>query len=210
MEHKTFISYKYSEAKDLRDEIIKKMGDAASYYQGETSDSPDLTDLKTETIKRRLKDMLYSTTVTIIIISPNMHESRWIDWEIAYSLKSITREDRTSHPNGLVGVIQKVNGGYGWFKEEKTNADGCVVTSYKDICLSPLIYLNRYNKKEPQFICDLCRTVDPLTGSYLSYVEEDEFLAHVSKYVNNAFDKCQNDASGYHLVKETNSPAPLP
>ena len=47
MAHKTFISYKYSEAQDLRDRIIKALGDDASYYQGETSDSPDLTDTST-------------------------------------------------------------------------------------------------------------------------------------------------------------------
>ena len=44
MAHKTFISYKYSEAQNLRDRIIKALGDDASYYKGETSDSPDLTD----------------------------------------------------------------------------------------------------------------------------------------------------------------------
>lgn len=44
MAHKTFISYKYSEARTLRDKIIDAMGEDASYYQGETSDSPDLTD----------------------------------------------------------------------------------------------------------------------------------------------------------------------
>ena len=37
MAHKTFISYKYSEATDLRDRIIEAMGDDATYYQGETS-----------------------------------------------------------------------------------------------------------------------------------------------------------------------------
>ena len=41
MAHKTFISYKYSEAQGLRDDIIKKLGDDASYYKGETSESPD-------------------------------------------------------------------------------------------------------------------------------------------------------------------------
>ena len=75
MAHKTFISYKYSEAQDLRDRIIKALGDDASYYQGETSDSPDLTDTSTENIKKNLKDMMYDTSVTIVIISP--HSIRW-------------------------------------------------------------------------------------------------------------------------------------
>lgn len=96
MAHKTFISYKYSEAQDLRDRIIKALGDDASYYQGETSDSPDLTDTSTENIKKNLKDMMYDTSVTIVIISPHIKESKWIDWEIEYCLKNITRKNRTS------------------------------------------------------------------------------------------------------------------
>ena len=52
MAHKTFISYKYSEARDLRDAIIDSLGDDATYYKGETSDSPDLTDTTTEISKK--------------------------------------------------------------------------------------------------------------------------------------------------------------
>ena len=85
MSHKTFISYKYSESQELRDKIVEALGQDAKYYKGETSDSPDLTDMKTETIKNHLKDMLFDTTVTVVIISPNMKKSKWIDWEIEYS-----------------------------------------------------------------------------------------------------------------------------
>ena len=53
MLHKTFISYKWSEAQDLRDRIIGALGEAASYYKGETSDSPDLTDTSTENTKNQ-------------------------------------------------------------------------------------------------------------------------------------------------------------
>ena len=44
MAHKTFISYKFSEATRLRNRIIEAMGDDATYYKGETSDSPDMSD----------------------------------------------------------------------------------------------------------------------------------------------------------------------
>ena len=58
MAHKTFISYKYSEAQTLRDDIISALGKNADYYKGETSDSPDLTDTSTENIKEKLKNFL--------------------------------------------------------------------------------------------------------------------------------------------------------
>lgn len=87
MAHKTFISYKWSEAQKLRDDIITALGEDATYYKGETSESPDLTDTSTENIKKNLRDMMYDTSVTIVIISPNMKKSKWIDWEIEYCLK---------------------------------------------------------------------------------------------------------------------------
>lgn len=85
MARKTFISYKYSEARDLRDDILDALGEDAQYYKGETSDSPDLTDTTTENIKKNLRDMIYETSVSIVIISPSMIDSEWIDWEIEYS-----------------------------------------------------------------------------------------------------------------------------
>ena len=75
MAHKTFISYKYSEATDLRDRIIKAMGEDATYYKGETSDSPDMSDETNRKIQAYLKDCMYSTAVTIVILSPHMKES---------------------------------------------------------------------------------------------------------------------------------------
>ena len=146
MSHKTFISYKYSESQTLRDKIIKALGDDATYYKGETSDSPDLTDTSTENIKKNLKDMMYDTSVTIVILSPKMTDSKWIDWEIEYSLKDITRKGRTSHTNGVVGVIKKENGNYSWFKENTTNSHGKSTTKYKMDKVFDIISKNHFNR----------------------------------------------------------------
>ena len=201
MAHKTFISYKYSEATDLRDRIIKALGDDATYYKGETCDSPDLTDTATENIKKNLKDMMYDTSVTMVIVSPNMKKSKWIDWEIEYCLKSITRKERTSHTNGVVGVIMKYNGGYSWFKASDKNEDGCVSSSYDETKVYDIINKNRFNQNPKVYSCSKCKTVNALTGSYIAYVEEEDFLADPSKYIDNAYDKSENDASGYDLSK---------
>lgn len=207
MAHKTFISYKYDEAQRLRDDIIKALGDDATYYKGETSDSPDLTDTSTENIKRVLRDMMYDTSVTIVIISPRMKESKWIDWEIEYCLKNITRKDRTSHTNGVVGVIMKCNGGYDWFKQTTLNSDGCYSSSYDDSFLYDIIIKNRFNQNPKRYTCPICKTVNALTGSYISFVEEDDFLKDPQSYIDNAYNKSENDAEGYDLVKQRSSPS---
>lgn len=201
MARKTFISYKYSEAQDTRDDILEALGDDATYYTGETSDSPDLTDLTTDSIKENLKDMMYGTTVTIVVVSPNFKKSNWIDWEIEYCLKEISREGRTSKTNGVVGVIQKRNGGYDWLIESSTKDDGCSVRTIVQKLLYPIINDNRFNKEPSVYACDDCKTYDQLEGSFISLIEEHRFLADPDEFVENAFSKAE-DSGNYELVKQ--------
>ncbi|MCD4643703.1 hypothetical protein AR454_16580 [Bacillus mycoides] len=200
MAYKTFISYKYSETQDLRDSILEALGEDAKYYQGETSDSPDLTDTTTENIKRHLRDMIYGTSVTIVVISPNMKDSQWIDWEIEYSLKEISREDKTSRTNGIIGVIMKHNGGYGWIETKSTNEDGCKPRAISNDKLYSIIYNNRFNVKTPKYTCEKCQTVDMLSGSYISLVNEEDFIANPNKYIENAFEKSK-EIHNFNIVK---------
>ncbi len=201
MAHKTFISYKYSEAQELRDKIIASLGDDATYYKGETADSPDLTDTTTENIKRNLRNMMYDTSVTIVILSPNIKKSKWIDWEIEYCLKNNTRKERTSHTNGVVGVIMKVEGSYDWLKKKKINSDNCIVSIFDTDKLYDIINNNRFNQSPKVYACSRCQCINELTGNYISFVEEDAFLANPGYYIDNAYNKSEGDACGYVLTK---------
>ncbi len=200
MAHKTFISYKYSEARRLRDKIIDALGEDATYYQGETSDSPNLTDTSTENIKKNLTGMMYNTSVTIVIISPNMKQSKWIDWEIEYCLKEISRKGRTSRTNGVVGVVMKYNGGYSWLRSSTNQSDGHTSTSNDTTKLYDIINNNRFNQTPKKYFCDECKTFDRLTGSYISIIEEEEFLDDPNKFIDNAYEKSEK-TSNYILTK---------
>ncbi len=201
MTHKTFISYKYSEARDLRDAILEALGGDAIYYQGETADSPDLTDNATSTIKQNLSNMMYGTSVTIVVLSPKMMRSKWINWEIEYCLKEITRKDRTSKTNGLVGVVQAVNGDYSWLVRSESRADGCQVRYIKSHVLYPIIYENRFNLHGKAYSCSHCKTYDRLSASYFSILDENEFLANPSIVIENAFEKSEKSHE-FKLVKQ--------
>lgn len=201
MAKKTFISYKYSEAKDLRDDIIEALGDDASYYSGETSDSPDMTDKTTDYIRGKLKDMIYSTSVTIVIISPNMKMSEWIDWEIEYSLKQIKRGDVASGTNGIIGVVMKYNEGYSWLRPTKINVDGCSSISTNIDYLYAIITKNRFNQDPKVYSCDKCQTVNQLQGSYISLINQEEFLSNPNYYIENAYDKSK-DINNYEVSRK--------
>jgi len=202
MARKTFISYKHSEAIDLRDEILKSLGEDASYYKGETSDSPDLTDTSTENIKESLKDMMFATSISIVIISPNMINSDWIDWEIEYTLKEIKRGDTKSRTNGLVGVVMKVEDSYDWLVSHIKKEDGCTIRHTNTTKLYDIINSNRFNNiTENKYFCSTCKSYDKLTGSYMSLIKEEDFLADPTKFIENAYDKSQN-LDDFNLTKE--------
>ncbi|EGP5096642.1 TPA: TIR domain-containing protein [Enterococcus faecium] len=201
MARKTFISYKYSEAQSLRDTILASMGDDATYYRGETSDSPDLTDSSTDNIKNNLKNMIFNTSVTIVIISPHMKESNWIDWEIEYSLKEYKRNSRASKTNGLVGVIQKVDGDYSWLIKKQTKKDGHNTIYHDTSKLFDIINNNRFNQNPIEYYCEQCRTVDNKSGSYITLVTEEVFLNNISDYIEDAYNKSQK-LWNYELCKK--------
>ena len=106
MARKTFISYKYRDGTTTRDKIIGALGSDASYYQGETSASPDMGDLKTATIRKKLADMIFDTSVMIVVISQNVDQSAWVTWEINYATSRQTRDGRQSQPDGIVMAIE--------------------------------------------------------------------------------------------------------
>lgn len=199
--YSTFISYKYSEANHLRDRIVDSLGDDSKYYKGETSESPDLSDRKTEYIRENLKNLIYSTSVTIVIISPHMTQSKWIDWEIEYSLKQIKRNDRTSGTNGVLGVVMKCNGDYTWLRSSVHKKDGHITISTDTSYLFDIINKNRMNEKEFKYLCKDCHSIDFLNGSYISLIEEETFLNNPNKYINNAYEKSKN-ISNYKIVRK--------
>lgn len=202
MARETFIAYKYSEAQDLRDRIIEKLGNDASFYRGETSSSPDLTDTSTENIKNNLKNMIFGTSVTIVIVSPNLKYSDWVDWEIEYSLKEYKRGDTTSRTNGIVGVVMKVNGSYDWLISHSINSDGCSSRSIDDSYLYSIINNNRFNlNTEDKYTCSVCKTFNSLSGSYIALIEEDKFLNDPNYYIENAYEKSKN-LNNYNLSKK--------
>ena len=124
MGRKIFISYKYkdNDVKELKNVtgptwpcdyvsyIENAILSADDIYKGEGSDD-DLSDWDEDKIWNHLKDKIYDSSITIVLISPNMKEpgkwqrSQWIPWEISYSLRKTTRKDRTSQRNAILAVV---------------------------------------------------------------------------------------------------------
>lgn len=140
MGRKVFVSYKYKDNNvqnlsttafpptwpcDYVDYISNQVL-RGNIYKGEAQDE-DLSTQTDDYIWNHLKDKIYDSTVTAVLISPNMKEpgkwqrNQWIPWEISYSLRKTMRADRTSQRNSIIAVIlPDANGSYSYFDKSTT------------------------------------------------------------------------------------------
>lgn len=222
MGKKIFVSYKYAdsdvqaldnkswwETTTVRDYVDKLETYFDRYsdhiYKGESGDE-DLSYLSEYQIWEKLKDRIYDSSVTIIMISPNMKEpnrrdrSQWIPWEISFSLKETTRNDRTSHSNAILAIVlPDRNGSYNYYLTQKY----CGVTVHHTDRLFKIISQNKFNKKSPdRQLCNQCGGYHYFGDcSYIDAVKWSDFITLPNYYINKAVER-QENIEDYNITKE--------
>lgn len=189
MGRKIFISYKYwdkgvypvpsisdsiPKARDYVSWLEKKFNERSSHiYKGE-HDGEDLSLKSEDYIWSRLKDKIYDTSITIVLISPGMKEpnkwesSQWIPWEIAYSIRQTTRSNLKSNSNAVLAVV---------LPDKYNNYD-----YYK--------YLNKFKILSENIKC-----------GYIPVVNWDSFKYNCDYYIEKAYKS--KDEIPRHLVRKS-------
>ena len=208
--HNVFISYKYRDsdvrpingrcvtARDYVDILQEKFKGSRVVYDYSEKNGQDLSDLSEDMIRSKLADKIFYTSVTIVLVSPNMDDGRpekdqWIPWEISYSLKEIKRESGKSGINGVVAVVlPDRNGSYDYVIEDK----GCH-WSIHDEKLFDIISKNRHNRKvKDPTRCKLCgRDHYDWNQSYVILTNWDLFIKDPEGYIAQAIklrDECDD------------------
>ncbi|MCY3998517.1 MAG: TIR domain-containing protein [Flavobacteriaceae bacterium] len=220
MGKKIFVSYKYADTlverlssvpiwkdttpRDYLNIFENTIEDKDDIYKGE-SDDEDIGDLSKSTIEDKLKDRIYDSTVTVVLISKGMEENsksekeQWIPWEISYSLKEISRGGRTSLTNAVLAVVlPEDNGSYDYFVQKNVECDcQTLITSF----LFPIMRKNMFNIKNPN--TRECNNLTIYSGqpSYIYTVVWKDFISNYKRYIDAAislFDKRDR----YNISKE--------
>ena len=226
MGHKIFISYKYADpnvrkitnhwerdtVRDYVDALEKYIKDKSDHvYKGE-SDGEDLSALTEEKIWSILKDRIYDSTLTIVMISPNMKDStkernQWIPWEISYSLKEVSRKNKarnmvTSSSNAILAIVVPDSvGSYSYYTYNRNCCSaGCSV--YNTSRLFQILKDNMFNIKKPnKNVCDNNSIIYHGDSSYIISVTWDDFIKEPETYIDKAY-YLQNSIERYDIVKD--------
>jgi len=216
MGKKIFISYKYADnnvypisnefettVRTYVDNLEEYFDESDNIYKGE-SDNEDLSDLSEETIWNKLKDRIFDSTITIVMISPNMKEehrkdkSQWIPWEISFSLKETTRNDRTSHSNAILAIaLPDKDNSYKYIIEEN---EVCNSYEIKTNVLFNILKNNIFNKKNP--VTEDCNgnKIYSVLDSYIQIVKWSEFISITDMYLDIA-EIIQSNFDEYNIEK---------
>jgi hypothetical protein len=177
-------------------------------YKGE-SDDEDLSNLSDDVIWEKLKDRIYDSSVTIVMISPNMKEDRrrdrsqWIPWEISYSLKETTRNDRTSCSNAILAVVlPDKNGRYDYFIIDNNCGNYCNCRILKTDTLFEILRENMFNQiNKTKIDCDKMRNVYTGESSYIKAVNWVNFIYCPEEYIKQAIE-IKKRIDEYDIKKE--------
>ena len=227
MGHKIFISYKYADedvynldwfqnstARDYVTELQNRLDSSNHINKGEKDDE-DLSELDDNTIWEKLKDRIYDSTLTIVLISPNMKEEgkrerdQWIPWEISYSLKETNRrtetgEDKTSKANAMLAIVlPDSNNSYSYFLEEKNCCGSYCITHHTEK-LFDILRKNKFNlinasKKD----CNNNSNDKVWIGecSYIKAVKWKDFINNMDFYIDQSYERL-DDIENYDITKE--------
>lgn len=204
MATKVFISFRFSDGKELKDELIELFDSSTEVIN--RSEDVDRSEMSEDTIQEYLYEKLKNTSVTIVLLTPDAVDyrkdlwGRYDDWlydELRYSL-----EDRVSNrTNGIIALYTDDSESLVLKKSSHT----CSKCNETSTCRSLLDFdnlarKNMLNVKEDykENKCDGLYNDDK--DSYISLVHFDSFKKDYEKYINSAKEK-RDRKEEFNLVK---------
>ena len=169
--------------------------------------------LSEDTIWTKLKERIYDSTLTIVMISKNMKniwkddKNQWIPREISYSLKEVSRVNSsgtsvTSKSNAVLAiVVPDISNSYTYYTYGNTCCDTKCTTLRTDTLFN-ILKNNMFNIIDAdKNDCNNGSTIWYGNNSYITSVKWDDFIKDMNKYIDKAYE-IQDNIDSYNICKE--------
>lgn len=240
MGYKIFVSYKYADSnvaelnsengqtksKGMSDEnsqcepftarnyvdYLQNVKFSGDDFNKAENDGEDLSQFKKLTIQSKLRDKIWDSSITLVLISKGMKEkdspeiNQWIPWEVSYSLREPTREGTTSHANAILAIVlPDEDNSYDYFVQRKMVTDDQgkdhPFNSLNFKCTFEIIRKNMFNKIHPDIEYIKGHALYSDDSSYIRYVRWEDFVENPDYYLELAKDSNAH-IDDYNLVKK--------
>lgn len=234
MARKVFVSYKYADeqvpdldmyevttsilgtiqskrntrVRDFVDLLQEKIGE--DHINLGEKDGESLADFSDENIETSLKEKIFHSSITIVMISkgmvsPDVEYDQWIPWEISYSLRTVQRENKASRMNGVLGVVlPDKDNSYDWYY---TSNPACNSITHHTEQLFEIMKKNMFNIKVPnQRTCN-GSTINEGEFSFIKTVKWEDFMQGNSfdYYINKCIE-IRDNKEAYNIMINLNKP----
>lgn len=166
------------------------------------ADNESLANFKDSTIASKLRNKIFDSSVTIVMISPGMKEygklerDQWIPWEISYSLCEYGRNGRTSHTNAMLAVVlPDRNGSYSYCLDERPET----TVIYTDN-LFEILRKNMFNQKIPSIRQKNGIYIYSGESCYIPCVKWSDFKLNPNLYIERVI-KIRDNIDDYNICK---------
>lgn len=178
-------------------------------------DGESMAEFSDEMIDTKLKGKIFDSSVTIVLISPNMinpnlsEKDQRIPNEISYSLRdNKKRWDKTSKTNAILAIILP---DLSWSYEYACYRSNCGALIWKTNNFFKIIGKNMFNTKERWDRCASCSSYhyDKNDHSYIFPVTWDDFIRDHNKYINHVLE-LKDKVEEFNLTKTLDNRISIP
>lgn len=193
MATKVFISFRFSDGKMIKDELVHLFDESTEVIN--RSEDKNRSQMSEDTIQDYLYEKLKDTSVTILLLTPDAVSYRkncfgnyddWLYDELRYSLD----DRKNNRTNGVVAVYtddakDKLLESNSRYCSHCQQIKSCRTLKFFDnLAQKNMLNIKSSYKKNP---CD--NLYDDEHDSYISLVSLEEFKNNYTKYIDNAKDK---------------------
>jgi hypothetical protein len=195
--HKTFISYHHNNEQDLKNDIIEKFG-GEDFIDSSVAEGEIDTYLSEDEIMSIIReDYLHNSTVTVVLVGWETAQRPYVNSEIQASLRDTSKNKH----NGLLAVIRDdlYNAIY---NTGKCSDCGGVVRNRNNAFYE--YYIPNLIKKNHIYYGDKCHYNSK--DVYCAVVKYSNFISHPEFYIDEAYDKRDNDLLAIKKIPDEGTP----